>query len=97
MDKIHIAYSDSLLNTTSLGDSVINYNTLTTNFSFRYTSKELNDIIFLKKRAKAGEKINPINVNLMVYKRLENVYLVIMYPRNVDERIGNLLLPGLLE
>jgi hypothetical protein len=81
INNIFITYADSLTKKINLGDTVVNYNFVSNNISFRYEQKGPKDMLYLAQQIDVYSVKDPkIEMNVTLYKRGNSIYIIVVYP-----------------
>ena len=96
--NVFIAYDGTLLNTTTKGDSIINYDMFSNTTSFRYEKDGAVDIFYQALQADIwSEKTPKKEINITLYKKNDAIYIIVIYAGRTDLPKVPSILPQILK
>jgi hypothetical protein len=95
-EEVFFRYDDNLLYKSKIGDSIIIYNLMIENISFRYSKNSPIDFMFLVQKENDWEKkLKKMNLNVAFYKKGKVVFIIIVQPNDKGLLISSEMIPNL--
>jgi hypothetical protein len=97
VDNFFLSYSDSLISSVSLGDSILLFDLSTRAISYRYEPS--GDVNFCLLPSDDVSDISPrciMHLNVALYKKNKSVFIMMIYPYGIHPKMPNDILKDIL-